>query len=77
VLSGGTIRDHVVYFAIDTDLDGITEAKVCGEQVKVRANAIAWSAGADGKLGSSYRKRDKQNIDNVYSWSRDKEVKDK
>lgn len=77
VPSGGTIRDHVVYFAIDDDLDGITEAKVCGEKIKVRANAIAWSAGADGKLGSSYHKRDKQNIDNVYSWSRGQEVKDK
>lgn len=75
VPSGGTVRDHVIYFAIDTDLDGVTEAKVCGEPVKVRANAIAWSAGADGKLGDSYSKRSKSNSDNIYSWRKDQEVR--
>lgn len=77
VPSGGTVRDHIIYFGIDTDLDGIVEAKVCGEMVKVRANAIAWCAGADGKLGNSYRSRTKENADNIYSWRRDQEVKDK
>lgn len=77
VPSGGTIQDHVIYYGIDTDLDGIVEAKVCGETVKVRANAIAWCAGADGVLGSSYSKRSKDNSDNVYSWRRTQEVKDK
>ena len=77
VPSGGTVRDHVIYYAIDTDLDGVTEAKVCGENVKVRAAAIAWCAGVDGKLGDSYRKRDKQNSDNVYSWRRNQEVRDR
>ena len=75
VPSGGTVRDHVIYYALDTDLDGITEAKVCGETVKVRANAIAWSAGADGVLGDSYSKRSKSNSDNIYSWRRDQEVR--
>lgn len=75
VPSGGTVRDHVIYYALDTDLDGIVEAKVCGEQVKVRASAIAWSAGANGELGSSYSKRSKANEDNVYSWRRAQEVK--
>ena len=77
VPSGGTVRDHVIYYAIDTDLDGVTEAKVCGENVKVRAAAIAWCAGVDGRLGDSYRKRDKQNSDNVYSWRRNQEVRDR
>lgn len=77
VPSGGTIRDHVIYYAIDTDFDGIVEAKVCGENVKVRANAIAWCAGMDGKLGTSYHKRTKENQDNVYSWRRNQEVLDK
>lgn len=75
VPSGGMVRDHVIYFAIDTDLDGITEAKVCGETIKVRANAIAWAAGADGVLGDSYSKRTKSNSDNIYSWRRDQEVR--
>lgn len=74
VPSGGTVKSHIVYFAVDTDLDGITEAKVCGDTVKVRASAIAWCAGADGKLGGSYAKRDKLNADNVYSWNRKQEV---
>jgi len=77
VPSGGTIRDHIIYYAIDTDLDGITEATVCGERIKVRASAIAWCAGGDGKLGNSYRKRTKENADNVYSWRRNQEVFDK
>ena len=77
VPSGGTIRDHIIYYAIDTDMDGIVEAKVCGENVKVRDNAIVWCAGADGKLGSSYHKRTKENQDNVYSWRRNQEVFDK
>ncbi len=75
VPSGGTVRDHVIYFALDTDFDGITEAKVCGETVKIRANAIAWSAGADGELGDSYSKRSKKNADNIYSWQRKQEEK--
>lgn len=75
VPSGGTVQDHVIYYAIDTDMDGITEAQVCGEKVKVRASAIAWAAGANGVLGSAYSKRSKDNEDNVYSWRRAQEVK--
>ncbi len=75
VPSGGTVKSHIIYYAIDTDLDGITEAKVCGEDIKVRASAIAWCAGADGDLGTSYHKRTKQNADNVYSWRKNQEVR--
>ena len=77
VPSGGTIRDHVIYYAIDTDMDGICEASVCGEKIKVRATAMAWCAGADGKLGNSYHRRSKENADNVYSWRHNQEVFDK
>ena len=77
VPTGGTIQDHMIYFAVDKNLDGVTEASVCGEKVKVRANAIAWCAGADGKLGHSYRKHEKANADNVYSWRRNQEVTDR
>jgi len=75
VPTGGKVQDHVIYYAIDDDLDGIVEAQDCGERVKVRASAIAWSAGADGKLGSSFSKRQKDNEDNIYSWRRAQEVK--
>ncbi|MGN0847624.1 MAG: type II secretion system protein [Kiritimatiellia bacterium] len=75
VPSGGTVRSHIIYYAIDEDLDGITEAKVCGEEIKVRASAIAWGAGGDGELGDSYSKRSKKNADNVYSWRKNQEVR--
>ena len=66
-------------FTIDLDpslenVTGITEAKVCGETVRVRANAIAWCAGGDGILGNSYSGHDKYNSDNVYSWNKKQEV---
>ncbi len=73
VPSGGTVKSHIIYYAIDTDLDGITEAKVCRDDIKVRASAIAWCAGADGELGESYSKRSKANSDNVYSWRKNQE----
>jgi len=73
VSTGGTVQDHIVYFAIDDDHDGIVQAQVCGENVKVRAKSIAWCAGADGKLGRGYRKREGDNVDNIYSWARAQE----
>ena len=75
VPSGGTVKEHVIYYALDEDYDGITEAEVCGERVRVRASAIAWCAGANGRVGTSYSKRSKDNEDNVYSWRRAQEVK--
>lgn len=75
VPSGGTVKSHIIYYAVDTDLDGITEATVCGEKIKVRASAIAWCAGLDGELGSSYSKKTKANSDNIYSWRRAQEVR--
>lgn len=75
VPTGGRVQDHIIYFAVDDDHDGIVEATVCGEAVRVRAKAIAWCAGADGKLGSGYRKREGDNADNIYSWARAQEEK--
>lgn len=76
VPSGGTVESHIIYYAIDEDMDGITEAQVCGsEKIRVRASAIAWCAGADGELGETYSKKSKANSDNVYSWRRAQEVK--
>lgn len=71
VPSGGTVGDHVLYYAIDDDGDGFTEATVGGTTVKIRASAIVWCAGADGKLGAYGGKtREKAASDDIYSWAR-------
>ena len=74
VPSGGTVADHRIFYAVDTDGDGITEADVGNPavHVRVRATAIAWCAGADGKF-SDPKKRGRS--DDVYSWRPDQEVK--
>ncbi len=73
--TGGTVQDHILWFAVDDDGDGITEVNIQGSSsIKVRANACVWCAGADGKLGQ-YGKHDKDAADDVYSWSRGQEVK--
>ena len=66
VPSGGTVQDHILHFAIDEDGDGITEAKVvgAGSKLKIRATAVVWAAGADGKVDYSTYGRN----DDVYSW---------
>ena len=65
VPTGGTIADHILRFAIDEDGDGITEAQVeGGGTLKIRATAVVWSAGPDGKVDyGSYGRND-----DVYSW---------
>ncbi len=50
VPSGGTIKDHRIHFAVDTEGRGIVNASVGGEAVRVRASAIAWCCGPDGKM---------------------------
>ena len=72
VPSGGTVQDHIIYFAVDSDGDGITTAVVGGQSVNVRAEAIAWCAGADGKL-APYAQRGR--ADDIYSWDKAKEKK--
>ena len=72
--TGGTVKDHILWYAIDEDGDGVTEADVNGTAVKVRAPACVWCAGADGELGPYKGKRTKASADDVYSWSRGQEV---
>ncbi len=64
--SQGTIRDHRLHFALDLDGDGIVEANVGGESVKLRATAAVWCCGKDGKQ-EAYTVGLKK--DDVYSWS--------
>jgi prepilin-type N-terminal cleavage/methylation domain-containing protein len=62
VPSGGTVSDHILRFAIDEDGDGVTEVGDGG--MKVRASAVVWAAGPDGKVDFTSRGRN----DDVYSW---------
>jgi len=70
VPSGGTVQNHIIYFAVDEDGDGITTASVGGQQVNVRAEAITWCAGADGVI-APYAQRGRS--DDIYSWDKAKE----
>ena len=62
-----TIKDHILHYALDLDGDGVVNgASVGGESVSVRASAIVWSGGKDGKIepySAGQRK------DDVYSWT--------
>ena len=66
VPSGGTVKDHILYFAIDEDGDGFTEAQVeGGGKLKIRATAVVWAAGPDGKVDYGTMAHN----DDVYSWT--------
>lgn len=63
----GAVQDHRLWFAVDTDGDGIISgANVGGESVDVRATAIVWCAGRDGKMETYSKGR---RGDDVYSWT--------
>ena len=66
VPSGGTVRDHRLRIALDLDADGIVEAIVGGESIRIRASAAVWCGGADGKI-EPYKLG--QRKDDVYSWT--------
>lgn len=75
VPSGGTIRDHRLYYAVATPEDedaGYISANVGGEEVRIRATAAVWCAGADGRL-EPYSKGLKG--DDVYSWTQEQIVR--
>lgn len=61
------VQDHLLWFAVDADGDGIiANATVGGESVEVRATAIVWCAGKDGKI-QPYSKGIRS--DDVHSWT--------
>lgn len=67
VPSGGTIKDHVVRYAIDLNGDGVIPGvQVGGETIDIRATAAVWCCGKDGRI-EGYAKGLKK--DDVYSWT--------
>ena len=66
ISTGGTVKDHILHFAIDTDGSGFVNLKnLDGAGGKrVRATAVVWAAGADGKVDYLSRSHN----DDVYSW---------
>ena len=84
VSTGGTVEDHLIYFAVDQNDDGFVERSEGAPVDKVRAKVITWCAGADGGLGdcgtdkpgkAKVNGRTVSNRDNVYSWQRAQEVR--
>ena len=74
VPGGGTVEDHQLHFAIDDDGDGIVEARLGTKTVRVRANAVVWCWGQNGKeddYAASMSGRGK--ADDIYSWTRAQE----
>lgn len=68
VPSGGTIKDHILHYALDLDGDGIIEnASIGGENLSVRATAIVWCCGKDGVMETYTRGLRK---DDIYSWTK-------
>ena len=67
VPSGGTVEDHIFRFAIDTDYDGITVARVGTQTLKIRASAAVWCCGPNGVF-DDYDKAGR--TDDVYSWQK-------
>ena len=72
VPSGGTIADHRLRFAVDTEGKGMVTASVGGESVTIRGSVMVWCCGQDGKL-ESYK--DGLRRDDIYSWSARQRVK--
>lgn len=76
VPSGGTIHDHRLHFALDDDGDGITEAKVGARTVRVRANAVVWCWGMNGKEDDYEKSQaERDGADDIYSWSSQQEAR--
>lgn len=70
--SGGSIRDHRLRYALDADEDGIVEAIVGGESIRIRAHVAVWCGGADGEI-KPYSQGLKS--DDVYSWTEEQTVR--
>ena len=75
--SGRTVRQHILHYALDLDGDGITEANVGGETIRIRTNAAVWCIGAEGgNEGEPWPYSvGKRKGSDIYSWT-DRQVED-
>lgn len=71
VVTGSTkIQDHILYYALDLSGQGVVNAEVGGENVKIRATAAVWCVGkSGGKDGKPWPYSTGRRRDDVYSWS--------
>ena len=69
VPGGGTVREHILRFAIDDDYDGICEVKIGGKNLRVRANVAVWSCGLNGKFEDYGHAGRAEGTDDLYSWT--------
>ena len=76
VQTGGTVKDHVLHYAVDVDGDGYVNASVGGVSVNIRGSAAVWcctpSGGKIAPYGSSGGTTGKKDrLGDIYSWTRD------
>ena len=65
-----TVDDHILHYALDLDGDGRIEgASVGGQSVDVRATAIVWCCGKDGRIDPYPYAGGGGKTDDVYSWT--------
>jgi len=65
------VQDHILHYALDVDGDGVIEATVGNESVRIRAVAAVWCGGKDGVI-EAYSTGLKK--DDIYSWQRGQTV---
>lgn len=70
VTGSSTVRDHILYYAVDLDGNGLIEGKelknISGIEF-IRATAAVWCCGKDGKIEEDYARGRRR--DHVYSWT--------
>lgn len=74
VPGGGTVESHQLHFALDDDGDGIVVVRLDSQTLRVRANAVVWCWGQNGKEDSySASMSGRGKADDIYSWTRAQE----
>lgn len=69
VPGGGTVKDHVLRFAIDDDYDGFCTVRINSKTLRVRASAAVWSCGRNGKFEDYGKAGRVEGSDDLYSWT--------
>ena len=69
VPGGGTVKDHILRFAIDDDYDGICEVRILGKSIRVRASVAVWCCGQNGQFESYSSVGRAEGSDDIFSWT--------